>query len=196
MEYILCYFLLNGKMSQLYLYIYTLCFVISFPFGHYKALGRVPIYCIHSILHMSIPISRFNPLPQFPPLGVHRFVLYVCVSILTLQICTIFPDSTNLIFLMSIIHYSPLTPINIPTYISLKFENCKGIESYSLWDRTSFIHSFTHLFSIYWSSILCLLLQLVLGMKRWNTMSALKEFLFRETQVTVTQCPAYRDGVR
>ena len=38
---------------------------------------------LYVLFCMSIPISQFNPLPQFPSLGVLRFVLYVCVSIFT-----------------------------------------------------------------------------------------------------------------
>ena len=113
------------------------------------------VYIVFCICQFQSPDSIHSP--NFHPLvSIGLFSMFV--SILTLQISTIFPDLTNLVFLMSILHYSTLTPINIPTYISLKCENCKGIESYSLWDRSSFIHSFIHLFSIYWSSILCLLL--------------------------------------
>ena len=48
------------------------------------------IHSIHISVDMSIPISQFiTPPPppprRFPPLGVHTFVLYICVSISALQ---------------------------------------------------------------------------------------------------------------
>ena len=47
------------------------------------------IYFIHISVYMSIPISQFIPPPNSPPpafpLGVHTFVLYICVSISALQ---------------------------------------------------------------------------------------------------------------
>ena len=48
------------------------------------------IYFIHISVYMSIPISQFIPPPPPPPLplsplGVHTFVLYICVSISALQ---------------------------------------------------------------------------------------------------------------
>ena len=46
------------------------------------------IHFIHISVYMSIPISEFitppNP-PPHSPLGVHTFVLYICVSISALQ---------------------------------------------------------------------------------------------------------------
>ena len=48
------------------------------------------IYFIHTSVYMSIPTSQFIPPPPPPapplsPLGVHTFVLYICVSISALQ---------------------------------------------------------------------------------------------------------------
>ena len=63
-------------------------FWISFPFRSpqstefpvlYSRFSLV-IHFIHSSVYMSIPISQFIP-PHLCPLGVHTFVLYVCVSI-------------------------------------------------------------------------------------------------------------------
>ena len=48
---------------------------------------------IHISVYMSIPISQFIPPPPLSPLGVHTFVLYVCVSISALQ-----TDSSVLFF--------------------------------------------------------------------------------------------------
>ena len=39
---------------------------------------------------MSIPISQFIPRPPFP-LGIHTFVLYVCVSISAFQVSSCIP---------------------------------------------------------------------------------------------------------
>ena len=46
------------------------------------------IHFTHISVYMSIPISQFIPPPPPPslsPLGVHTFVLYICVSISALQ---------------------------------------------------------------------------------------------------------------
>ena len=47
------------------------------------------IHFIHISVYMSIPISQFitppPPTPPLFPLGVHTFVLYICVSISALQ---------------------------------------------------------------------------------------------------------------
>ena len=47
------------------------------------------ILLIHISVYMSIPISQFitppPPPPPLSPLGVHTFVLYICVSISALQ---------------------------------------------------------------------------------------------------------------
>ena len=42
------------------------------------------IHISHISVYMSIPISQFIP-PPLSPLGVHMFVLYICVSISALQ---------------------------------------------------------------------------------------------------------------
>ena len=52
--------------------------------------GSPVIYFIHISVYMSIPISQIIPPPPPPapplsPLGVHTFVLYICVSISALQ---------------------------------------------------------------------------------------------------------------
>ena len=51
------------------------------------------IYFIHISVYMSIPISQFLPPPPPPlsPLGVHTFVLYICVSISVLQTSSYVP---------------------------------------------------------------------------------------------------------
>ena len=47
------------------------------------------IYFIHISVYVSIPISQFIPLPPhhplLSPLGVHTFILYICVSISALH---------------------------------------------------------------------------------------------------------------
>ena len=63
-------------------------FCILFIFLYSKFL--LVIYFIHVGVYMSIPISQFIPPPPPPatplsPLGVHTFVLYICVSISALQ---------------------------------------------------------------------------------------------------------------
>ena len=103
---VLCQFLLYSKMNQPYIYTQPLPFGLPSRPGHHSALSRVLcarssltvlqidgtsisfVTCfIHSInsAYVSIPGSQFlSPLPF--PLGVHTFVLYVCVSISALQI--------------------------------------------------------------------------------------------------------------
>ena len=77
----------------------------SFPWrfpshlGHQCALSRLPelyskfqtvVYFIHNInsVFTSIPASQFLPPDSSPPLplGIHTFVLYICVSVSALQI--------------------------------------------------------------------------------------------------------------
>ena len=90
----LCQFLLNSKVNQLYVYIYPLFFGFLSHLGHHRALSRVPCAIqqvlisylfIHSGVYMSVPISQFIPPPP-SPLGIHTFVLYICVSISVLHI--------------------------------------------------------------------------------------------------------------
>ena len=70
--------------------------------GYYKALSRVPcaVYSRFSLVTCVIPSSYIYISPSLPihptplpPLGVHRFDLYTCVSISALQI------SSSLLFL-------------------------------------------------------------------------------------------------
>ena len=94
-----CYLLLHSKLNQPCIYVPS--FPLRFPshLGHQRALSRLPVlyskfqtvvYFIHSInsVFMSIPVSQF--LPPYssppPPLGIHTFVLYLCVSVSALQI--------------------------------------------------------------------------------------------------------------
>ena len=73
--------------TEIYLFIYILKFKFNY-FLHSRFL--LVIYFIHISAYMSIPISQFIPppplLPPLSPLGVHTFVLYICVSISALQI--------------------------------------------------------------------------------------------------------------
>ena len=43
------------------------------------------LYFIQISVCMSVPISQFIPPPPLSPLGVHTFVLYICVSTSALQ---------------------------------------------------------------------------------------------------------------
>ena len=54
-------------------------FIYLFLYGSFLLV----IYFIHISIYMSIPISQFIPptSPLLSPLGVHMFVLYICVSI-------------------------------------------------------------------------------------------------------------------
>ena len=60
-------------------------YFIYFLYGRFLLV----IYFIHISVYMSIPTSQFIPPPPPPPplspLGVHTFVLYICVSISALQ---------------------------------------------------------------------------------------------------------------
>ena len=67
------------------------CFVLFFEYLNFilfiflYSRFLLVIYFIHISVYMSIPISQFIPPPPAPhpatyPLGVHTFVLYICVS--------------------------------------------------------------------------------------------------------------------
>ena len=80
---------LGFRMSQKGLY--------SFFLFIYLFIYLLVIHLIHMSVYMSIPISQFitpqpPPLPLFP-LGVHTFVLYICVSISALQTSSSVPFS-------------------------------------------------------------------------------------------------------
>ena len=87
------YFLLYNKVNQLYVYICPLFFGFPSQCGHHRELNRVPsrflfIICfIHSINHRSPNSPHAYPLP----LGLHAFVLSICVSISALQIRSSIP---------------------------------------------------------------------------------------------------------
>ena len=78
--------------------VYTYILFLKFPshLSHHRALSKVPVlyrrfsfvvYFIHNIncAYMSIPISQFLPF-LFSLLGIHTFVLYICISIFAWQI--------------------------------------------------------------------------------------------------------------
>ena len=92
----MCSFLLYSKVNPLCVYLYLLFFGFSPIQVTTPRAGELPVLCsrfspvilfthgINSVC-LSIPISQFihhHPLP----LGIHTFVLYVCVSISALQI--------------------------------------------------------------------------------------------------------------
>ena len=69
-------------------FFFFLNFWILFTFLYSRFL--LIIHFIHISVYMSIPISQFIPPPtppprHFPPVGVHTFVLYICVSVSALQ---------------------------------------------------------------------------------------------------------------
>ena len=90
----LCQFLLYSKVkNQLYVYIQLLYFQTSFPLGHHRALNRVPCHIqqvfISYLFYTQQCIYVDSNLPIYPtppfPLGIHKFVLYVCVCFSALQ---------------------------------------------------------------------------------------------------------------
>ena len=62
------------------------------------------IHFIHISVYISIPIAQFIPPPSPPPplspLGVHTFVLYICVSISALQTGSSVPFSRFHIYVL------------------------------------------------------------------------------------------------
>ena len=98
MEYscssMLCQFLLYSKVNQPYTYTHLLFFGFPSHLGHHRALSRAPCaiqWVLISYLFYTQQCIYVNPsLPIYctppSPLGIHTFVLYVCVSISALQI--------------------------------------------------------------------------------------------------------------
>ena len=95
----LCWFLLYGRVVQLYIYTYTLFFRFPSHLGHHGALSCVPCavrqvlisclffmwWCIY--VDPNLPV---RPTPLFP-LGNCKFVFYICRSISPLQISSSVP---------------------------------------------------------------------------------------------------------
>ena len=89
-------FLLYSTVNQLHTYIYPLFLRFFSHTGHYRVLSRVPcaiqqvlisyLFYIQQCVYVNpnLPIYP-SPSPPFP-LGSHKFVIYVCVSIPALQI--------------------------------------------------------------------------------------------------------------
>ena len=96
----LCQFLLYSTVNRLCIYIYPLSFGLPSHLGYHRALSRVPCaieqILVSYLLYIWQCIYAKPYLPIHPnlfpfPLGVHRFVLYVCVSIPILQISSAIP---------------------------------------------------------------------------------------------------------
>ena len=90
-------FLPYCRGNQLQIHMCPLLFFgFSSHLGDHRALSRVPcalygdcslgFWFILSGVHMSVPTSQFIPHHPPCPLGVHMFLLYVCVSSSALQI--------------------------------------------------------------------------------------------------------------
>ena len=74
----------NGIEGERVIAFFFEFYFIYFLYGRFLLV----IYFIHISVYMTIPISQFIPPPPLPPLsplGVHTFVLYICVSISALQ---------------------------------------------------------------------------------------------------------------
>ena len=85
-------FLLYSKVNQLYVYVYPHFFWISFPFRSAQSIEQsslsytvgfhqLSILYIVSIVYICKSQSPNSSHPLTIPLGIHMFVLYVCVSI-------------------------------------------------------------------------------------------------------------------
>ena len=80
----------RSLMPQEYFLFYFIYFYFILFYFIYFLYSRslLVINFIHISVYMSIPISQFITLPPPPPLsplGVHTFVLYICVSISALR---------------------------------------------------------------------------------------------------------------
>ena len=96
----MCQFLLYNIMNQLYINIYIqpsiLTFPSTFPIPPLQVITEhqaelpvyssflLAIYFAHGSVSMSMLLSKFVPLSL--PCCVHKSILYICVSILALQI--------------------------------------------------------------------------------------------------------------
>ena len=111
-------FLLYRTVNQPYTNTYPLLFWLSFPFRLPQSLKFPVLYtvCLHQLsfinsvssIHRSVPLSQTSHLPFC--LGIHTFVLYICVSISALQI-----RSSISIFLIPHVH------INIFVFLFLTY---------------------------------------------------------------------------
>ena len=83
----------NENIIDTYILLFFLNFWILFIFLYNRFL--LVINCIHISVYMSIPISHSShhhpQTPPLSPLGVHTFVLYICVSISALQTSSSIP---------------------------------------------------------------------------------------------------------
>ena len=83
----LCYTVGPGWLSILFYFFFEFLNFILFIFLYSRFL--LVINFIHIGVYMSIPIGQFIPALPHPlplsPLGVHMFVLFICVSISALQ---------------------------------------------------------------------------------------------------------------
>ena len=81
------YFLNFSSYNSVQIFYFFFLFLLNFIFLYSRFL--LVIHFIHISVYMSIPISHFitPPPPPLPlsSLGVHTFVLYICVSISVLQ---------------------------------------------------------------------------------------------------------------
>ena len=77
---------------------HTTLFIFEFYFIYFLNNRFSVVYFIHISVYMSIPISQFIPPSptSLSPLGVHTFVLYICLYFCLANsfFCTIFLDST------------------------------------------------------------------------------------------------------
>ena len=80
---ILCYFLLYSKMNQLYMYIYTVSFGISFPLRSLQGTGQSPylFYMYYFACQFQSPNSIHSP--NFHPLvSLGLFCMFVSLFLL------------------------------------------------------------------------------------------------------------------
>ena len=103
--------LVHSKMNQSCIYIHPLPFEFPSHSGHYSPLNRVPCaaqqilisylfyaeyqwsICVHSNLQISFTQPTF-------PLGIHIFVLYVCVYLLQVRLSISFFQVSRICYYM------------------------------------------------------------------------------------------------
>ena len=142
----LCQFLLNSKVNQLYIYIYPLFFRFFSHLGHYRVLSRVPCavqqilmsylfyiqYCVYVNPNLPIYPSPLSPLITISLFSTSVILLLLCSFLLYNKVnqlyVYIYPHIPSLLSLPPTLPIPPLQVItkhqaDLPVLLTLKSLN-------------------------------------------------------------------------